>query len=155
MAQSVERQLGRNREEDQDWDMDAGLPQLEGLIERGHAQAGDPIGDERPRNGHGAVAVGIGLDHRLDTSAGRKQPLQQTNIADYRVEVDLQPGGPRQEGETAAWRHLDQRMARGDDRGRLDFASRNHWRLVPSARPVSYTHLRAHETVLDLVCRLL
>ena len=23
------------------------------------------------------------------------------------------------------------------------------------ARPVSYTHLRAHETVLDLVCRLL
>ena len=25
--------------------------------------------------------------------------------------------------------------------------------LVPA--PVSYTHLRAHETVLDLVCRLL
>eukprot|EP00657_Telonema_sp_P-1_P011629 TRINITY_DN6942_c0_g1_i1.p1 TRINITY_DN6942_c0_g1~~TRINITY_DN6942_c0_g1_i1.p1 ORF type:complete len:120 (-),score=25.21 TRINITY_DN6942_c0_g1_i1:11-370(-) len=24
-----------------------------------------------------------------------------------------------------------------------------------AARPVSYTHLRAHETVLDLVCRLL
>ena len=24
-----------------------------------------------------------------------------------------------------------------------------------SAGPVSYTHLRAHETVLDLVCRLL
>ena len=24
-----------------------------------------------------------------------------------------------------------------------------------SANPVSYTHLRAHETVLDLVCRLL
>ena len=29
--------------------------------------------------------------------------------------------------------------------------------LVPGldAEPVSYTHLRAHETVLDLVCRLL
>src|SRR5664280_2624942 len=26
---------------------------------------------------------------------------------------------------------------------------------VASAIPVSYTHLRAHETVLDLVCRLL
>ena len=26
---------------------------------------------------------------------------------------------------------------------------------VDSPRPVSYTHLRAHETVLDLVCRLL
>ena len=26
---------------------------------------------------------------------------------------------------------------------------------VPDLVPVSYTHLRAHETVLDLVCRLL
>ena len=26
---------------------------------------------------------------------------------------------------------------------------------IPCAIPVSYTHLRAHETVLDLVCRLL
>ena len=26
---------------------------------------------------------------------------------------------------------------------------------IPYYRPVSYTHLRAHETVLDLVCRLL
>ena len=26
---------------------------------------------------------------------------------------------------------------------------------VPTVRAVSYTHLRAHETVLDLVCRLL
>ena len=28
-------------------------------------------------------------------------------------------------------------------------------RVWSSAEPVSYTHLRAHETVLDLVCRLL
>ena len=28
-------------------------------------------------------------------------------------------------------------------------------RLTLGVRPVSYTHLRAHETVLDLVCRLL
>ena len=28
-------------------------------------------------------------------------------------------------------------------------------RVVDSVRAVSYTHLRAHETVLDLVCRLL
>ena len=27
--------------------------------------------------------------------------------------------------------------------------------LVLFPKPVSYTHLRAHETVLDLVCRLL
>src|SRR5664280_2991272 len=28
-------------------------------------------------------------------------------------------------------------------------------RVTPSSMTVSYTHLRAHETVLDLVCRLL
>ena len=28
-------------------------------------------------------------------------------------------------------------------------------RLANAVGPVSYTHLRAHETVLDLVCRLL
>ena len=30
-----------------------------------------------------------------------------------------------------------------------------YWDLVGAVEPVSYTHLRAHETVLDLVCRLL
>ena len=31
-----------------------------------------------------------------------------------------------------------------------------HWEVLTSGwGPVSYTHLRAHETVLDLVCRLL
>src|SRR5664280_3518005 len=29
------------------------------------------------------------------------------------------------------------------------------WILLSGLTPVSYTHLRAHETVLDLVCRLL
>ena len=29
------------------------------------------------------------------------------------------------------------------------------WRAASGTIPVSYTHLRAHETVLDLVCRLL
>src|SRR5665811_484052 len=60
----------------------------------------------------------------------------------------------------------------------LDLATRGVWEFAPAARagtygsgdplielratlardhsaPVSYTHLRAHETVLDLVCRLL
>ena len=31
----------------------------------------------------------------------------------------------------------------------------NFLRYQAKSRPVSYTHLRAHETVLDLVCRLL
>ena len=34
--------------------------------------------------------------------------------------------------------------------------ARNFVRFTnPTVIPVSYTHLRAHETVLDLVCRLL
>ncbi|WDT36850.1 hypothetical protein PVA38_11660 [Streptococcus pneumoniae D39] len=31
----------------------------------------------------------------------------------------------------------------------------NCWTAKSDTEPVSYTHLRAHETVLDLVCRLL
>ena len=33
--------------------------------------------------------------------------------------------------------------------------ARQRARALVQRRPVSYTHLRAHETVLDLVCRLL
>ena len=33
--------------------------------------------------------------------------------------------------------------------------SKNKYELDKETGPVSYTHLRAHETVLDLVCRLL
>ena len=36
-----------------------------------------------------------------------------------------------------------------------DPVGRRHRHLPPDRRSVSYTHLRAHETVLDLVCRLL
>ena len=34
-------------------------------------------------------------------------------------------------------------------------AMRDRSRAAPTFDAVSYTHLRAHETVLDLVCRLL
>ena len=36
-----------------------------------------------------------------------------------------------------------------------DLSDRELDRLLNAKDPVSYTHLRAHETVLDLVCRLL
>ena len=44
----------------------------------------------------------------------------------------------------------------GDD-GKADDASDLRFLIAVrnKAHPVSYTHLRAHETVLDLVCRLL
>ena len=37
----------------------------------------------------------------------------------------------------------------------LNGAHAPHFAYVGDSIPVSYTHLRAHETVLDLVCRLL
>ena len=37
----------------------------------------------------------------------------------------------------------------------IDEGSASASEIVTGALPVSYTHLRAHETVLDLVCRLL
>ena len=41
------------------------------------------------------------------------------------------------------------RMGKPDEYARLALA------IIDNPMPVSYTHLRAHETVLDLVCRLL
>ena len=50
-------------------------------------------------------------------------------------------------------------MANADELGRcVDTLLRDGEHLAvmrAAANPVSYTHLRAHETVLDLVCRLL
>ena len=43
-----------------------------------------------------------------------------------------------------------------DDTALIECAGRDiRRRGVRQLRPVSYTHLRAHETVLDIVCRLL
>ena len=41
------------------------------------------------------------------------------------------------------------------EQGLEDGGGADELRPVEVHRPVSYTHLRAHETVLDLVCRLL
>ena len=41
------------------------------------------------------------------------------------------------------------------DLGQIDGGFRAELVLEIGVDPVSYTHLRAHETVLDLVCRLL
>ena len=42
-------------------------------------------------------------------------------------------------------------LARAGNQPTTDYRRREQ----PDHQPVSYTHLRAHETVLDLVCRLL
>src|SRR5665811_2588162 len=56
----------------------------------------------------------------------------------------VSPGGSGQRRSGARARGADARRS-GDGRGTHGARS----------APVSYTHLRAHETVLDLVCRLL
>ena len=53
--------------------------------------------------------------------------------------------GARAEEPVAA---VEEEAARVPEIGRLDTE-------IALVEPVSYTHLRAHETVLDLVCRLL
>ena len=55
-------------------------------------------------------------------------------------------------------RQLQRILAMGgsDDAGPAEGARANRFKpVVRYVGPVSYTHLRAHETVLDLVCRLL
>ena len=53
----------------------------------------------------------------------------------------------------AAARRADDQF--GAEEEWLDFVGERVERRVERMGAVSYTHLRAHETVLDLVCRLL
>ena len=46
-------------------------------------------------------------------------------------------------------------MARAGEGGPRDGGARTGYVRLRAQGAVSYTHLRAHETVLDLVCRLL
>ena len=55
----------------------------------------------------------------------------------------------QQAASSEGWRHLASRL-----HAQPAVAQRRR-DLRPDPAPVSYTHLRAHETVLDLVCRLL
>src|SRR5664280_1385582 len=62
----------------------------------------------------------------------------------------------RESGRAALGRSSARRWAGRRWGGRLRRgARREHWHLALLSASVSYTHLRAHETVLDLVCRLL
>ena len=49
----------------------------------------------------------------------------------------------------------DVKVVRNDEISCAEIADLKPTKIVISPGPVSYTHLRAHETVLDLVCRLL
>ena len=101
-------------------------------------------------------AAAVVVDHHI---AGADQPARQRRSRGRgEVERDktlarVPVGEPRR----ALWLDAELRLARRDvETGHVGVGFRfdlDHIGTAPS--PVSYTHLRAHETVLDLVCRLL
>src|SRR5665811_1268629 len=90
---------------------------------------GDRVADPRPASGHDDCAA-----------HGYLPDLLSPTIAMPR---------PRSAGEEAPSGGVEERVERGRQLLEVPVVGR----VVPG--PVSYTHLRAHETVLDLVCRLL
>ena len=57
--------------------------------------------------------------------------------------------------QAQACRTVDDVLVATDDERIKTAVQRFGGQVVMMTEPVSYTHLRAHETVLDLVCRLL
>src|SRR5665811_2579580 len=68
----------------------------------------------------------------------------------YKRRERPRPRRRRREECRTCHRPSDISRRRSDTRSGRGTACCRSWRI-----PVSYTHLRAHETVLDLVCRLL
>ena len=85
----------RNGVQHQDREPDAGLAQLERLVDRGHAQSVGAGRLEGHGDRHRAVSVGVGLDHRADRHAGPGEGSERREVRRQRVEVELEPRGPR------------------------------------------------------------
>ena len=98
--------FGRHRVEDENRRPDAGRAELDGLVEGGDREPVRTGRLEDLRNRHRAVAVRVGLDDRLDPNPLPDRLADRTEVGRQRLDVDLQPGGPRQ------WR-----QARGPETG--------------------------------------
>ena len=86
-------------------------------------------------------AIGLPEDTRVrDLTEAEVSQLRTYIEANLKVEGDLR-------------REVQQNIKRKMEIG--SYQGLRHRRGLPVRGPVSYTHLRAHETVLDLVCRLL
>ena len=96
-AARLGRRLGRDRVEEEDRRPGC-RPRRSStrLVEGRDAQAVGAGRLERPGDRDGAVPVGVGLDDRLDPDAGRDRGAERARLPRSAVEVDLEPGGPRQ-----------------------------------------------------------
>src|SRR5664280_3893937 len=86
------------------------------------------------------------LTQRQDTSDGWKKHTVQTTEPDTNFTWEKYASFLNKISDTSKYTVLPV------NEFRQTFNSR---KIIIGLRPVSYTHLRAHETVLDLVCRLL
>ena len=80
---------------------DAGLAQLDALLEQGDAEPVDLGSLERARNGGRAVPVRVRLEHGPDTGLARV-PLEHAQIVPERLEVDLRARGTHGVGRSGA-----------------------------------------------------
>ena len=63
-----------------------------GLGKTGHGEARHAPGLEMPRHRHGPVAVGVGLDHGHQLTAGGQGPLEGPGVVRQGVQVNFPPG---------------------------------------------------------------
>src|SRR5665811_2576020 len=94
------------------------------------------------------------LTAAITTVLAKKMPSAVNKAVAY-DQIDKAPE-ERARGITIATSHQEyesekRHYAHVDCPGHADYIKN----MITGAAPVSYTHLRAHETVLDLVCRLL
>ncbi len=86
-----------DREEDQDGGPDARRPELERLVQRRDADAVRAGGQRGVSDGHGAVAVPIGLDDSVHERSGGQPADDHPDVAGESAQVDLQPCRARQD----------------------------------------------------------
>jgi hypothetical protein len=102
--------------QDEDRERDAGVTQLQGLVERRDREAVRARGLEGERDRDGAVPVRVGLDDGLDPDARPGDRAERGQIPAQRVEVELQPGGAWQRRQARAPQARLDRLARRNRR---------------------------------------
>ena len=132
-----ERRVRRIQHEDRA--ANTGAPELERLVVGGNAEAVRAGRLERSRHAGGAVAVGIGLDDRLDADAVAGKLADERQVRGQRGDVDLEP------------REVRQRRFAGRRKADLDRVARTRVLGQPpslaSAKPIRARLVRLAATV--------